>query len=68
MECISYKKGYKYQLADLYETTIDIKPDDDITTDYINLSTEGRIVIKKGLLGTVHPDLQLIHLISCAGH
>lgn len=48
MECISYKKGYKYQLVEPYETRVDIKPDNDITTDYIDLSTEGKLIIKKG--------------------
>ena len=48
MECISYKEGYKYQLKEPYETNINIKPDNSITTDYIDLSTEGKLVIKKG--------------------
>lgn len=49
MEFISYKKGYKYQLASEYVTDIDIKPEEDITTnDYISLSSEGHLIIKRG--------------------
>ena len=48
MECISYKEGYKYQLVEPYKTIIDIKPDKDITTDYIDFSKDGNLVIKKG--------------------
>jgi hypothetical protein len=48
MECISYKDGYKYQLKESSETIINIRPDNDITTDYIDLSSEGKLVIKKG--------------------
>ena len=48
MEWISYKKGYKYQLTEEYSTTIPIKPDNDIDFDYVVLSREGAIKIKKG--------------------
>ncbi len=48
MECISYKKGYKYQLVEEYSTVITIKPDNDIESDYIDLTAEGNIIIKKG--------------------
>ncbi len=50
MECISYKKGYKYQLFEQYSTDITIKPDVDISSsgDYVTLSKMGEIVIKKG--------------------
>ena len=48
MECISYKKGYKYQIVQEYYTKIPVEPDDDIETEYINLSSEGKITIKKG--------------------
>ena len=48
MECISYKERYKYQLFEPYKTIIDIKPDKDITTDYIDFSKDGNLVIKKG--------------------
>ncbi|MEJ2545996.1 MAG: DUF1353 domain-containing protein [Calditrichaceae bacterium] len=48
MKCISYKEGYKYQLVETYKITLDIKLDDDIKTDYIELSKQGKLVIKKG--------------------
>ena len=50
MECISYKEGYKYQLFEEYYTDIPIKPEEDISSsgDYVILSKEGKIVIKKG--------------------
>ncbi len=50
MECISYKKGYKYQLVEEYFADIPIKPCADIYSgsDYIILTCEGKITIKKG--------------------
>ena len=50
MECISYKGGYKYQLYEEYSTDIPIKPDEDISSsgNYVVLSKQGRIVIKRG--------------------
>ena len=48
MEQILYKKGYKYQLVKTYDSSINIKPEQPITTDYIELSEEGRLIIKKG--------------------
>ena len=52
MECISYKGGYKYQIVEDYSTDIDIKPDPDlgdvVGNDYISLTAEGRLTIKKG--------------------
>ncbi|MBE9542386.1 MAG: DUF1353 domain-containing protein [Proteobacteria bacterium] len=50
MKCISYKKGYKYQLVDEYSVDVPIKPENDIfsDSDYIDLTSEGNLVIKKG--------------------
>jgi Protein of unknown function (DUF1353) len=48
MECISYKEGYKYQVVEEYSTDISIIPADNILTDYINLSSDGVLNIKKG--------------------
>jgi len=48
MECISYKKGYKYQLVQAYSTAIPIRPVNDIETEYIKLSSAGIIIIEKG--------------------
>ena len=47
MECISYKKGYKYQLVREYSMGIPVRPDSDIETEYIILNSEGKITIKK---------------------
>lgn len=47
MECIAYKDRYKYQLVDEYVTDIDIKPKNDIVTDYVALSAEGKLTIRK---------------------
>ena len=50
MECISYKKGYKYQLKENYTTDIPIKPDNDIVLrgEFIQLTREGKLTIKNG--------------------
>jgi hypothetical protein len=48
MEYIKYKKGYKYQLAADYVVDIGIMPENDIQTDdFIFLTTEGSLTIKK---------------------
>lgn len=48
MECITYKKGYKYQLTAAYVTPTEIKPGHDIDIDFIALNTSGLLTIKKG--------------------
>ena len=48
MECITYKKGYKYQLSHDYETDISVKPSESIDTDYIVLTAQGKLTIKQG--------------------
>lgn len=48
MECITYKKGYKYQLHEEYQLQIQITPPVDILTDYIDLTAAGLLIIKKG--------------------
>ncbi|MEE9448996.1 MAG: DUF1353 domain-containing protein [Ignavibacteriaceae bacterium] len=48
MECTSYKKGYKYQLVAPYKTKINITPNKHIPFAYIELTTEGDLIIKKG--------------------
>ena len=45
---IKYKSDYKYQLAEGYEIQISIKPKHDINTDFIDLDTQGNLVVKKG--------------------
>lgn len=51
MQCISYNKGYKYQLKeDCCEKDISIKPNAELNSpsDYITLTKEGDLTIKKG--------------------
>ncbi len=48
MEYISYKKGYKYQLVETYIAKIDILPETPVDTDYLGLTAEGELAIKKG--------------------
>jgi len=45
---VLYKDGYKYQLQESYEVTVDIHPPEDIKCDYISLDTHGLLTIKKG--------------------
>ena len=49
MECIEYKKGYKYQIVDGYTTTIPMRPATDLRSPsgYIELSQAGVLKIKK---------------------
>lgn len=50
MKCISYKRGYKYQLVEHFEHDIKIKPEQDVSSPsgYIELSAKGILEIKKG--------------------
>jgi len=48
MKCIVYESGYKYQLKEPCVLTIEIFPDRPIETEYVDLSTDGKLVIKKG--------------------
>lgn len=48
MKCIAYKKDYKYQLKENYLTDIPIKPGINIITDYIDLTVNGNLIVKKG--------------------
>ena len=45
---IEYKSGYKYQLVNTYEFKVSIKPEEDITTDFIDLTSAGLLTAKKG--------------------
>ncbi len=45
---ISYRSDYKYQLAEAYQIKINIKPHSDITTQYIDLDTQGNLEVKIG--------------------
>ncbi len=48
MEYISYKKGYKYQIVESHEVDIDVVPPQDIISDYIRLTADGRLGLRKG--------------------
>ena len=45
---IFYKGGYKYQLCKDYKVEIEIYPYSDIITEYIELSSNGVLKIKRG--------------------
>lgn len=45
---IKYRSGYKYQLAEGYPVKVSVTPKNNIKTDFIELGTEGMLVIKKG--------------------
>jgi hypothetical protein len=48
MKCIAYKGGYKYQLKQNCAVEIEIKPDQGISTEFIELDTQGMLKIKRG--------------------
>ncbi|WP_372882867.1 DUF1353 domain-containing protein [Psychromonas sp.] len=45
---ISYRADYKYQLASSYKIDIPIKPNSAIKTDFIDLDTNGNLLVKEG--------------------
>ncbi len=45
---IRYRSDYKYQLAEGYEINVPIKPKADRKTEFIDLDTEGNLLVKKG--------------------
>ena len=45
---IRYRAEYKYQLANDYKLKISISPGFDIETDFIELDTNGNLLVKKG--------------------
>ena len=45
---MKYRKGYKYQLAENEFLMVPISPDQDIVTEFINLSTKGELNIRSG--------------------
>jgi len=47
-ERISYRSGYKHQLAKPYSLSISIKPKQDIDTEFIKLDKAGKLTIVKG--------------------
>jgi hypothetical protein len=47
MNRIKYRSGYKYQLVEEYSLAVAIRPAEPIDTDYIALTVEGLLSIKK---------------------
>jgi len=45
---IKYRSGYKYQLAEEYQIQVSIIQSEDIKRDFIELTPEGILTIKKG--------------------
>jgi hypothetical protein len=45
---IRYRSGYKYQLVDEYQVQTRVIPEKDVKTEYLDLYTDGKLVIKKG--------------------
>ena len=45
---IRYRADYKYQLANDYKISISIKPHSSIVTDFIDLATNGNLLVRKG--------------------
>jgi hypothetical protein len=45
---IRYRSGYKYQLVEEYRVTVNVLPESDLLTDYIDLRKGGHLTIKKG--------------------
>jgi hypothetical protein len=48
MDCIAYRSGYKYQLQDDYSIQIEAKPPAPIDTEYLTLTMNGLLTVKKG--------------------
>lgn len=45
---ISYRSGYKYQLAEEYRLTVSVVPVQDIDTSFVKLDTRGMLSIRDG--------------------
>lgn len=45
---IMYRSGYKYQIGEDYTIEVSVKPEVDIHTNFIDLSSSGELVIKNG--------------------
>jgi len=45
---MKYRKGYKYQLAEDLVVKVKIFPKKNIKTEYINLTTKGKLTLKHG--------------------
>jgi hypothetical protein len=45
---IKYKSGYKYQLVEECKVKVSVMPKNNIKTDFLELNTEGTLIIKNG--------------------
>lgn len=45
---IKYRGGYKYQLYETYTVEIRVFPDKEITTEFIGLTTNGILTVRRG--------------------
>ena len=45
---IRYREGYKYQLADPYQVKIEIRSEEDVITDFVQLNADGMLSIMAG--------------------
>jgi len=45
---IKYREGYKYQLAEDFELLVPIRPERDLSVEYISLNKAGLLKVKEG--------------------
>ncbi len=48
MNCIRYRDGYRYQLANTYQVKTGVFPGRDLHSEYVHLSMEGLLTISYG--------------------
>ena len=48
MDRIQYNDGYKYQLKQDYALSVPLKPAARFDSDFLQLETDGRLLIKQG--------------------
>ncbi len=45
---IRYRSGYKYQLVNDYSLRVSVRPEENIATEFIELTVEGMLLIRRG--------------------
>jgi hypothetical protein len=45
---IKYRSGYKYQIVESYEVKVNITPEEDKVMDFVSLTADGLLTMKKG--------------------
>ena len=45
---VQYKEGYKYQITSNYFAQVDVCPDENVVTEFIELTTDGLLFIRSG--------------------